>query len=66
MLYLIRATAAILVVGSFGVSGAHSTLIIVALAGELGLRASHGIEIFPYLSSCGFESIVAGFLRKSP
>jgi len=23
-------------------------------------------EVVPYLSSCGFESIVAGFLRKSP
>jgi hypothetical protein len=30
------------------------------------VEALHGIEIFSYLSSCGLESIVAGFLRKSP
>jgi len=36
VLYLIRATVAILVAGYFGVSGAYSTLIIVALAGEPG------------------------------
>jgi len=36
VLHLTRATAALLVAASFGVSGAHSTLIIVALAGEPG------------------------------
>jgi hypothetical protein len=35
MLHLTRATVAILVAGYFGASCAYSTLIIVALAGEL-------------------------------
>jgi len=30
------------------------------------IEAPHGIEIFPYLSSCGSEYIVGGFLHKNP